>query len=612
MNASTERPFIVEDLVVCHAPSGSAIVGPLSLQVAPGEILGLVGESGSGKTTAGLALLGYAKRNLEITSGSIQCDGVDLLQLSMGRLREQRGRRISYVPQDPSTALNPSARIGRQFVELLTHHLRLSRKQATEQVRTMLAEVGLPSDVEFLRRYPFELSGGQQQRVAIAMAFSCKPRLVVLDEPTTGLDVSSQQVVLNVIRKLTRSHGTSCVYISHDLSVVAVVATRIGVMYSGSIVEEGPIAQVFNAPRHPYTARLLASSPDVERVAAVVGIPGNAPSPLRRPQGCPFAPRCDLATEECSAALPDLAPVGATHRWRCVHPIASGQSGYRPPLVNRDADRTTPPVLRVAGLDARYGARQVLWGIDLEVREGSCLALIGESGSGKTTLGRVLCGIHAEARGEVYLRGEPLPLAVQARSRQQLRSMSYVFQNPYSSLNPRRTVGDNVARPLKFVKHGDRDERARVLEALRRVALNPDYADRFPGQLSGGERQRVAIARALVTEPEFLICDEVTSALDVSVQASIVSLLARLQSEMGLGILFITHDLALVRQIAHDVAVIKDGRIVEHADSERVFTAPDDPYTRELLELTPRPSRLAATLAAPESDDDPASRLAAE
>lgn len=598
--------------MVRHTSSDTAIVGPLSFQVAPGEILGLVGESGSGKTTAGLALLGYSKRNLEVASGSIQYDGVDLLQLSKSRVRGQRGRRISYVPQDPSTALNPSARIGRQFVELLTHHLHLSRSEATDQARTMLAEVGLPSDDEFLRRCPFELSGGQQQRVAIAMAFSCKPRLVVLDEPTTGLDVSSQQVVLNVIRTLTSSHGTSCVYISHDLSVVAVVATRIGVMYSGSIVEEGSVAEVFNAPRHPYTARLLASSPDVERVAAVVGIPGNAPSPLRRPQGCPFAPRCNVATEECSVALPDLVPIGAPHRWRCIHPIASGQSGCRPPLVNRDVDRAKPPVLQVAGLDARYGARQVLWDINLEVREGNCLALIGESGSGKTTLGRVLCGIHPEAQGEVFLRGEPLALPVQVRSRQQLRSMSYVFQNPYSSLNPRRTVGDNVARPLKLSRQEDRDKQVRVLDALRRVALNPDYANRFPGQLSGGERQRVAIARALVTEPKFLICDEVTSALDVSVQASIVSLLARLQREMGLGILFITHDLALVRQIAHDVAVIRVGRIVENADSERVFTAPHDAYTKELLELTPRPSRLAATLADPERRDDPGSRMPAE
>ncbi len=347
-------------------------------------------------------------------------------------------------------------------------------------------------------------------------------------------------------------------------------------------------------------------------MAAVVGIPGNAPSPMHRPMGCPFAPRCELATKECTVALPDLVPAVEPHQWRCIHPIASDHSDYRPALVYRGPDKTTPPVLQVFGLNARYGARQVLWDIDLQVREGSSLALIGESGSGKTTLGRVLCGIHTEAEGEVLFRGEPLPLPVKARSRQQLRSMSYVFQNPYSSLNPRRTVGENVARPLKFSMREEQDKRGRVLESLRRVALNPDYAERFPGQLSGGERQRVAIARALVTEPEFLICDEVTSALDVSVQASIVSLLARLQSEMGLGILFITHDLALVRQVADDVAVIKNGRIVEYANSERVFTAPDHVYTKELLELTPRPSRLAEALASSERRDDPASRLTAE
>lgn len=584
----TRTDFRVSDLTVKLSKRDISVVGPLSFVVPRGTILGLVGESGSGKTTAGLALLGYAKRGLTITAGEIDCNGESVLAASPAQLQSIRGRKISYVPQDPSTALNPSSRIRDLLSEMITQH---GVAHGADQVRALAKEslrsVGLPHDDEFMGRWPHELSGGQQQRVAIAMAFVCRPELVVLDEPTTGLDVSSQQVILDVVRSLTQSNKTSCFYISHDLSVVASIADRIAVMYSGAIVEEGLVNCIFNRPKHPYTARLIASVPDVDRRTAADGIPGSAPSPMHRPTGCSFAPRCLKRTDECESQLPDLRPNSADHQWRCIHEnvdselaVISELPDFLPVVVSDE------PVLSVRNAEASYGSNQVLKGVDLDFYRGRCLALIGESGSGKTTFGRALCGLHTQVQGDFTFRGKTLPIDVGKRSRQDLKDIAYVFQNPYSSLNPRHTIRQNILRPLRVIE-GRSARNVSVEDMLERVALRPSLADRYPDQLSGGERQRVAIARALITHPKFLICDEVSSALDVSVQASIVNLLMSLQAEMNLTILFITHDLALVRQVAQDVAVLKDGEIVDQGSTFEIFTNPRADYTKELLELTP-------------------------
>ncbi|MQA05447.1 MAG: dipeptide ABC transporter ATP-binding protein [Streptosporangiales bacterium] len=563
---------------------GTAIVEELDLDIAPGKILGLVGESGSGKTTVGLAMLGHARRGMKIAAGSIVLDGTDLLALSLRELRDVRGVRVSYVPQDPGAALNPAMRIGKQISEALAVH---GWDGVDERVREVLEEVDLPTDDEFVRRWPHELSGGQQQRIGIAMAFACRPALVVLDEPTTGLDVTTQGRVLDTVHELAERHGCAALYISHDLAVVADVADDVAVMYAGSMVEKATTEDIVRDPGHPYTARLVAAVPDLEGKRELRGIPGTAPTPAGRPSGCRFAPRCTLATAECEAALPEIEEFENGHLVRCVH-TEQVTAAFTQRAQGSSAAKYSKVMLHVVGLAAKYGDNPVLHDLDLTVTAGSCMALLGESGSGKTTLAQTVAGLHADASGEILLHGEQLPFGVANRTRESLRSVAYVFQNPYASLNPRRTIGSSIARPLRVLAGtSNADAMTAARDTLERVGLSASLAERYPDQLSGGERQRAAIARALVTEPELLICDEVTSALDVSVQATVVELLADLRAEMGLTLLFVTHDIALVRNIAQEVAVLQEGRIVEHAPVEQLFATPAHAYTQELLDTTP-------------------------
>jgi peptide/nickel transport system ATP-binding protein len=579
----------VRDLRVELAGGGSDIVDEISFAMERGEILGLVGESGSGKTTVGNALLGYARRGARIARGSVTIDGVQVLELGPAELREARGSLVAYIPQDPSAALNPVLRIGRLVEEGLAQHApQLSEAQRREAVAAGLEEVGLPGDGEFLRRYPHQLSGGQQQRVTIAMAFLLHPKVIVLDEPTTGLDVTTQQRVIEMVRRLCVSHGAAAIYVTHDLSVVANLADRIMVAYAGRIVESGPTEAVFRQPAHPYTRRLLAALPDIERRRALEPIPGRAPAPGARPIGCAFRDRCQFAEDRCASELPPLVGVADGHEARCVRladlPAAS-------PLVTI-ADRAqvaAESVLAVRGLSAHYGLRQVLHDVELAVSAPECLALVGESGSGKTTLARAIVGLLSSWEGEIVYAGKPLAAAARSRPASTRRELQYVFQSPYNSLNPRRTIGDSISLPAEyFFKLTRRAARERVANVLERVSLPAHYAERFPDQLSGGERQRAAIARALVCEPKVLICDEVTSALDVSVQAAIVKLLFELQRAEGLALLFVTHDLALVRSIADRVVVMHDGRIVESGGTETVLDRPVHGYTQRLLTDTPR------------------------
>jgi peptide/nickel transport system ATP-binding protein len=567
------------------------IVDQVSFQVAAGEVLGLVGESGSGKTTVGLAVLGHTRRGARVSGGEVRIAGRNILAL--GRLERQalRGKLVSYVPQDPGAALNPALRIGKQLDETLSEHgFGASDEERRTRITEALGEVLLPSDDVFLRRYPHQLSGGQQQRVALAMAFANRPRVIVLDEPTTGLDVTTQAHVLETVQELCRAHGVAALYVSHDLAVVATLCLRVAVMYAGRIVEIGPKNVLFRASAHPYARRLVEAIPELSGAHALVGIPGSAPRPGQRPQGCFFAPRCSYAVERCVVEFPPVDHVSPSHEVRCWEHdrVRADSLAARPGAVPLPEVRADDSLVTARGVDASHGARQVLFDVDVLVRPHECVALVGESGSGKTTLARCIAGLHSNYEGEITFHGQPLPSGARARDRETRRQIQYVFQSPYASLNPRKTIGQIVGQPLRhFYNAGSREMHVRMTEALETVQLSGSVVNRYPHHLSGGERQRVAIARALVANPQLMICDEVTSALDVSVQAAIIDLLAKLQRELGLGLLFVTHNLALIRTIAQEVVVMSQGRVVERGASDAVLSTPQAEYTKKLLADTP-------------------------
>jgi peptide/nickel transport system ATP-binding protein len=575
------------------------IVDGISFHVAAGEVLGLVGESGSGKTTVGLAVLGHTRRGARVARGEVRIEGRDILPLPPLERQQLRGKLVSYVPQDPASSLNPALKIDTQLDETLSAHgFGSSDEERRARIVETLGEVLLPSDDVFLHRYPHQLSGGQQQRVALAMAFANRPRVIVLDEPTTGLDVTTQAHVLETVRDLCAAHGVAAVYVSHDLAVVATLADRVAVMYGGRIAELGPTATLFRQSAHPYTRRLVEAIPEMSGVHALVGIPGTAPRPGHRPNGCFFAPRCEYVQEACTTVEPPLERVSEDHEVRCIRHAAvlADAAAARIAATPRPEIGVEDALVAIVGVNASYGTRQVLHDIELIVRPRECLALVGESGSGKTTLARCVAGLHASYTGEMSYRGRPLPPGARSRDADTRREIQYVFQSPYNSLNPRKTIAQIIEQPLRhFFSTGGSDSRGRVRAALDRVQLSTTCLERYPHQLSGGERQRVAIARALVAEPQLLVCDEVTSALDVSVQAAIIDVLAELQRELNIGLLFVTHNLALIRTLSQEVAVMSEGRIVERGLVDGVLDDPKADYTKKLLSDTPS---LEAALAA--------------
>jgi peptide/nickel transport system ATP-binding protein len=571
-----------------------AIVEGINFSLLPGEVLGLVGESGSGKTTVALALMGYARTGMRL-GGSVQVGGVDMIAASEDTRRTIRGKVISYVQQDPGTSLNPVLRIGTQLRERLLAHDRAADSKT--RIDSVLERMQLPVSREFLRRYPHQLSGGQLQRICIAMAVLCRPRVIVLDEPTTGLDVMTQRHVLELLYEVVATEGTAAVYVTHDLAVVEGIADRLGVMYAGVFVEEGPKDMVLRQPLHPYTQRLIQSTPSLRSRKALVGIGGTVLSPKDRGDSCSFAPRCEHAIAACRQGLPQLTVVATDHQVRCIRSAewvgagaitqASASAGTASAWAARSAG-DADAMLDVQSLLAWYSANEVLHGVSLSVTEGECLAVVGESGSGKTTLARCVSGLHVgRAQGTLRLSGDDVPLSGAARGAQTRRDIQYIFQNPFSSLNPRHTIGRSIAMPLEVFGLGGADRREAVRDLLSRVRLNPDYESRYPNQLSGGECQRVAIARALAAQPKVLICDEITSALDVSIQASILELLGDLRSQMRLTLLFITHHLALVRTVADRVVIMRRGSIVEEGSAAELLDRPQDSYTRELVSSTP-------------------------
>jgi peptide/nickel transport system ATP-binding protein len=576
----------VTDLRV-ETAQGDDIVAGVSFQVRRGEVVALVGESGCGKTSTALALLAHARKGARIAAGSVQLDGIEITRLSRGRLRALRGAQIAYVPQDPTSGLNPRHRVGSQVGETLSAHGR-----DASGVDELFAPVGLPTDREFLRRYPFELSGGQQQRVAIAMALACRPSVVVLDEPTTGLDVTTQARILKLLRRLGDETGTAFVYVTHDLAVVNGLANRVAVMYAGRIVEAGPCERVLHQPSHPYTSMLLASVPRLAIRRHLAGIPGTAPPPDRRPAGCTYEPRCPLAIARCRIDFPAETQVARDHTVRCwrASEMANNGSQAATPIQRKTAQ--PEPILILSDLVASYrhgrSATEVLHGVSFSLSAGGCLAVVGESGSGKTTLGRCVVGLHSPDSGAVRLNGSTLAPVARDRSRIERRQVQIIFQNPDRSLNPRQTVGQAIGRPLRLFgwATGAVDERRQARELLDRVRLQGAVLDRYPYDLSGGEKQRVAIARALAARPIVLVSDEITSSLDVSIQAAIVGLLDELRQD-GLSVLFITHNLALVNSIADQVLVLQSGVVREHGERDVVIGRPQDPYTRDLLAAAP-------------------------
>jgi peptide/nickel transport system ATP-binding protein len=570
----------------------------VSFQIGRNESYGLVGESGSGKSTVALALTRYLPRNGRVSGGSVSVNGQDPLAMSQAALRQLRARTVSMVYQEPGKALNPSIRVGRQVAEVY-QVAGADRDEAMSRTAAMLAKVQISDPRRVMDRYPHQLSGGMAQRVVIAMALAAEPSLLILDEPTTALDATVEAEVLDLVAGLRSELDTSVLFISHNLAVIAKMCDRVGVLYAGELVEEGDAQQVFEEPRHPYTVGLLRCIPrhgqrkDHGRLDT---IPGFLPPPGQIMTGCIFAPRCSIAEDQCRQAAPPAFPTGPDRSSRCYrHDIAPQLPRTTPADLSLEsvASAASDPVVRLQGVSKSFAGRdelvQALAGIDLDLERGETLGLVGESGSGKTTLARVLLGlIPPDSGGTVELDGTPLGPEIRNRTREQLKALQIVFQNPDSALNRRHSVRRLITRPLvKLAGLSGAALRDRLADLVSSVRMEDRHLVLKPRQLSGGLKQRVAIARAFGGGPRIVVCDEPTSALDVSVQAAILNLLADLQAKEQVTYLFISHDLGLVRYLSDRIAVLYLGRLMEVGPAERVFSGPHHPYTEALLSAVP-------------------------
>ncbi len=582
-------------------PEGTGtIVSSVTFSLEAGETVGIVGESGSGKSMTAKAITGLLPRDIT-ADGEVRYQGQNLLTFREKQWRAVRGREIGLILQDPFTMLNPVMRCGKILEESLPDGRRLGRAGRRAEAARRLAEVGI-ADPAVARRYPFQLSGGMRQRVAIAAALARDPKVLIADEPSTALDTATQRDILALIKTAQQARGMGLILITHDLRVAFAMCDRICVLYAGSLLETGRAADLEAEPLHPYSHGLLLSEPPADRrVRDLISIPGSVPAPDQVAGSCPFAPRCRWAARACEQAAPPLAEVAGGRLSACVRlPEIRAEMT----LVREQAERNVAAAVPgragtalISVADVRkvfhQGTRVVtaLDGVSIQVGSGESVGLVGESGSGKTTLARMLVGLESATSGQVTIDGVRADdwAKLSSRQRGKLRgTVQIVFQDPYSSLNPMHAVGWTLAEAITTHDPKAKDVPAKVSELLGSVGLPAGYAPRRPAALSGGERQRVAVARALAARPRILVCDEPVSALDVSVQAQILSLLAALRTERGIGYLFITHDLSIVRQVTDYLYVMRRGRIVESGPTEQVLSSPRDPYTVQLLEAAPR------------------------
>ncbi len=603
----------IEDLTVSYRQNGTWLdaVRHATMQIPPGQTCGLVGESGSGKTTLALAVMGYLPEEGQIRHGHIYFGGQDLTKLSRKAMRAFWGNRIAMVPQETQAAFNPAVRVGEQAAEILIWHLGLNKKDAKNRVLELFESVQLSDPERVARSYPHQLSGGMLQRVLTAMAISTEPELLVLDEPTSSLDVTIQATLIDLYRELSQTHQASIIYITHNLGVVSQISDRMLVMYGGELVEDAPTKQFYQQPLHPYSRGLIDSVPKLGENKQDVNlrpIEGRIPSLDDLPKGCIFRPRCPLAIEICKD-YPPLYQSGENRHSRCHRweEIARGEVDTHQPVpekkgkLKKDQDRGT--LLRTEDVRVHFTESRSLLdflkgkerprvravdGVTMEIPDGVTMGLVGESGSGKTTLARAIVGLDKYTDGQMRLFDIKLPSGLQTRDKEILECLQIIFQDPEKALDPYMNVGETLRRPLMRFRSLTRDQAdQKVAELLQAVNLSPEFASRLPGEMSGGEKQRIALARAFAPNPGLLIADEPISSLDVSVQAAILNLFDELQKENQNATLFISHDLAVVGYLADVVAVIYLGQLMEVSPVEAVFDPPHHPYTEALLSSVP-------------------------
>jgi peptide/nickel transport system ATP-binding protein len=613
-----DQPVVrVTDLAVAYETRFGDVnaVRDVSFEIHRGETLGIVGESGCGKTTVAYALVNYLGRNGKIVKGDIIFQGQSLVGRTPEELRKLRGDQISMVYQDPMTSLNPVLRIGEQMIEVLTVHRGVPREEARQRCVEMLRRVYMPDPAKVLERFPHQISGGQQQRVIIAMAMLNNPALLIMDEPTTALDVTVEAAVLDLVADLRRDFDTAILFISHNLGVIARVSDRVGVMYAGEVVEMSAAADIFARPQHPYTQGLIRCLPKLGRSkesSVLFPIRGRVPPPGNLPPGCVFEPRCDYARDACRQQRPPLRDLAGQHLTRCLFSEEIDPAAWRPPA---DAGLPQPatvveadgkPILEADQLQTYYrhpnssplsliglGKREYVKAVDgvsFDVPKGFTLGVVGESGCGKSTLVKTIIGLEETTGGKAQFMGFDISRRVGKRDLDIIKELQMVFQNPDSTLNPTYSVGQQIERPLRRFRIVPPDQvHAEVVRLLRAVKLDEHYYNRLPRQLSGGEKQRVGIARAFAGRPDLVLADEPVSALDVSVQAAVLNLLLEIQREQSTTMVFISHDLSVVRFMADYVAVMYLGQIVEIGPADAIYKPPYHPYTESLLAAIPIP-----------------------